>query len=70
MIRPFAAHFTNVDTNDESMIVANSAEEAETLGAEHLKDAAERGIPLEMAVSPCDSFCSYPTGELLSLQKV
>lgn len=64
MVNQFAAFLTNADTNDEYMIVANTPEEAEELGAGHVKAEAKQGVTLKMMLGPLGGPSPYPTGQI------
>ena len=70
MIKQFAAYLTNAETNDEYMIVANTPEEAEALGARQVKAEAERGVTLEMMLGPLGGPSPHPTGQIVSLDRL
>lgn len=70
MVNQFAAHLTNTDTNDEYMIAANTPEEAEAMGARQVTSAAEKGVALEMIIGPLGSASSFPTGQIVRMNRV
>ena len=70
MVTQFAAHLSNVDTEEESMIVADTAEKAEELGDQQVKAEAARGVRLEMIAGALAGDSPYPTGQVMKVSKV
>ena len=66
----FAAHLTDLASHDEYMIVGNTAEEAEALGARHVEAEAKRGICLEVTLLGPMCGVSHPTGEVVKMNRV
>jgi hypothetical protein len=62
----FAAFLKYPDTNDEYMIVTNTAEEAETLGLREVGAAIKKGMRVEICVGQCPSG-SWPLREVIDM---
>lgn len=70
MIIQFAANLLNSETDEEFMIVADTAQEAESLGAQYVREQAKKGVTLELTVGRLDGVTSHPTGQVVTLSKV